>query len=244
MKIIFLNAWFGEAGKPFFDFIKEESSKTDVYCFSEIKPQLHLKLEEILKNFNASYQEVFKIVYLGGVTEGESLFVKKGIEIGENGKKYIYRVTKNDAGALQYAKLKIGLKTLWVGNVHGKALPGSKFDTPARLMQSKKIIDLFGDKMIPRIIGGDFNLYPNTKSIKMFEEAGYRNLIKDFNIKNTRNRFAWEQAEKHLNGSGDYFGKQYFADYCFVSPEVKVKNFEVPYLEVSDHFPLILDFEV
>ena len=40
-----------------------------------------------------------------------------------------------------------------------------------------------------------------------------------------------------------FFGKQHFADYVFVSKDVKVKKFEVPYLEISDHLPLILDFE-
>ena len=33
-------------------------------------------------------------------------------------------------------------------------------------------------------------------------------------------------------------------DYVFVSPEVKVIDFSVPNIEISDHLPLILDFEV
>jgi len=34
------------------------------------------------------------------------------------------------------------------------------------------------------------------------------------------------------------------SDYVFVSLEVKVKKFEVPNIEISDHLPLILDFEM
>jgi endonuclease/exonuclease/phosphatase family metal-dependent hydrolase len=122
----------------------------------------------------------------------------------------------------------------WIGNVHGKARPGEKEDTPVRIKQSEKIINYFKDLAGPKIIGGDFNLNPDTKSVEMFEKAGYRNLIKDFGIKNTRNKLSWEQFNNVQN----------FADYCFTSPEVKVKSFKVPYMEISDHLPQILDFEV
>ena len=77
---------------------------------------------------------------------------------------------------------------------------------------------------------------PNTKSIKMIKEAGYKNLIKDFGIKTTRNKLAWDQFPDEE--------KQNFADYVFVSPEIKVRKFSVPNLEISDHLPLILDFEI
>jgi len=85
-------------------------------------------------------------------------------------------------------------------------------------------------------LGGDFNLYPQTKSIKIFEEAGYRNLIKDFGVKETRNKFAWEQFPDEE--------KQHFADYCFVSKNIKIIDFQVPNVLISDHNPLILDFDI
>ena len=84
------------------------------------------------------------------------------------------------------------------------------------------------------MIGGDFNLAPETKSIAMLTENGYRDLIKDFKIRTTRNRLAWEMYPE---------SKQYFSDYVFASPEVKVKEFTVPENEISDHLPLILDIE-
>ena len=52
------------------------------------------------------------------------------------------------------------------------------------------------DKVGPKIIGGDFNLNPDTESIKMFEEAGYKNLIKDFKIENTRNEISWREFKE------------------------------------------------
>jgi endonuclease/exonuclease/phosphatase family metal-dependent hydrolase len=167
-----------------------------------------------------------------------AIFTQKDIEVLDSGRLNLYKNTTKDAGFASYITFKYGSKAINLLNIHGKANPGHKKDTPARLRQSEKIINFFANKSGPKIIGGDFNLNPDTKSVKMFEEARYRNLIKEFGIKSTRNTLAWE---KYKNVPG-YF-KQYFADFCFVSPEVKVNSFEVPDVEVSDHLPMILDSE-
>ncbi len=169
----------------------------------------------------------------------QTIFVKKDVEVLSSGKLVIYRNTPSDTGFASYITFKYEGKTINLLNVHGKAQPGHKNDTPARLKQSEKIINFFSDMKGPKIIGGDFNLEFNTKSVKMFEEAGYKNLIKDFGIKTTRNELSWKQFR---NTPG--FVQQYYADFCFVSPEVRVKSFEVPYNEISDHLPLILDFSL
>jgi hypothetical protein len=233
MRIIFLNSMFGQVGNPYFDFIKKEASKTDVFCFMEVSPDLYSNLLSLLKDFNVLYQNGIPIASMG-ITCGQAIFLAKKIKIGESGEVSIYRQSSQDVGFLQFAQIQVGEKKIWLGNVHGKTLPGDKLDTPIRLKQSEKIINFFADKNGPKIIGGDFNLYPDTKSVKMFEEAGYRNLIRDFDIRNTRNRLSWKQFDN----------VQHFADFTFVSPEIKVKNFKVPYVEISDHLPQILDFEV
>jgi endonuclease/exonuclease/phosphatase family metal-dependent hydrolase len=112
----------------------------------------------------------------------------------------------------------------------GQPKPGTKLDTKEREEASKRIIDFMKEKSGEKIIGGDFNLLPNTQSILAFENSGYKNLIKEFNIKTTRNNNAW----KH------YEDKQLFADYVFVSKNLKIKKFEVIENEISDHLPLIL----
>ena len=70
----------------------------------------------------------------------------------------------------------------------------------------------------------------------MLEASGLRNLITEFNIKNTRNEISWAK----------YPGlpKQYFADFIFASQNVRVKKFTVPYNEISDHLPMILEIDV
>ncbi len=200
----------------------------------EVSPQLLNKLSKVLTGFNFVY-ETEGILSKDGLTYGETIFVKEGIKIIKSGKKVLFRQVKNDIGIYQYMTIKINDRIVNVGNIHGKARPGHKLDTPIRINQSKKIIEMYQDDKNPTIIGGDFNLLPDTKSIKMFEDAGYRNLIKQFGIKDTRgilnhNQFIKEEI-------------QYFADYIFVKNGIKVKNFEVPKLEISDHLPLILDFD-
>jgi len=239
MRIIFFNIWHGQVWDLLKKFILKESSKTDIFCFLEVQPDLQIKLQEILPDFEPIYQAGLKTNYLGGVIEGRSIFVKNKIEISKSGNISIFKETKTDAGGFQYAQLLVGQKTLFIGEVHGKARPGTKMDTPARLRQSHKIIDFAKDIKGPKIIGGDFNLLPETESVLMFEKAGYKNLIKEFNVKSTRNKISWEQFKDQPG-----FVKQHFADYVFVSSEIKIKSFEVPYLEISDHLPLILDFEI
>jgi hypothetical protein len=233
LRAIFLNSWFGKAGKPFFDFVKSESSKTDIFCFMEVSPDLYNDISAILKNFRGLYDEGMFLKEIDAEC-GQAVFINRRVELISNGRVSIYRQLKNDIGFMQYLELQGGRQKLWLGSVHGKTRPGDKFDTQTRLNQSNIIIKFFADKNGPKIIGGDFNLMPDTKSVAMFEEAGYKNLIKKFGIKNTRNKISWKQ----------FNNIQHFADYVFVSPDVKVNKFEVPYMEISDHLPQILDFEI
>jgi exonuclease III len=239
MRVIFFNIWHGQVWGKLKKFLLKQASKTDIFCFLEVDPELEIKLEATLSNFNSVYHAGIRTVYLGGTLEGRSIFVSPKIDIERSEGLSLYHQTARDAGGLQFAELRVGDKHLLIGSLHGKALPGTKLDTPARLGQSRKLIDFFKEKEGPRIIGGDFNLLPDTQSLRAFRRAGYRDLIKEFGIRRTRNRLAWEFYKNRPD-----FVVQHHADYVFVSPEVRVKDFQVPSLEVSDHLPLILDFEV
>jgi endonuclease/exonuclease/phosphatase family metal-dependent hydrolase len=239
MRMIFLNSWFAKTGEPYFDFIKSEAPKTDIFCFMEYSPELFDQVSKILTDFNGilekgNYLKIFNIY------DCQAIFARKEIKVVSSGRLDIYKNTENDTGCALYTVIEVNGKILHLMNVHGKSRPGDKNDTEERLKQSKIIIDFFKNKECSKIIGGDFNLNPDTKSVKMFEEVGYRNLIREFNIENTRNNTCWEQFKEDVKING----KQHFADYCFVSADVRVKSFEVPYNEVSDHLPLILDFEL
>ena len=68
--------------------------------------------------------------------------------------------------------------------------------------------------------------------MQKFAAAGYRDLVKEYQIATTRNRLAWEKWPNNM---------QLYADYTFVSPGVTVPDFRVPAIEVSDHLSMIID---
>jgi len=238
VRIIFLNSWLGKQKLAIKKFFEEQSANTDFFCLQEVSPEFFEELKSCLSNYNGFYIKG-RIAVTDGNMYGQAIFIKKGIKSEVGGRVRIYNQLGDDIGFLQYQSVIINGKTLWLGNVHGKTKPGTKKDTVIRIKQSQKIIDFFKDKVGPVIFGGDFNLLPDTKSIRMLEDAGYKNLIKDFNVKMTRNEISWKQF-----GSQPGYVKQYFADFVFVNSKVNVRNFEVPYLLISDHLPQILDFEV
>lgn len=239
MRVIFLNTWYGQLRKSFFTFIKTAAKKTTIFGLTEVDPKLFTELSQALRSFQGIYETNGK-----KHNYGQAIFVKRGIKIQSQQRFSLYRNVSNDLGFGIILHL-IEKKPFFLINLHGKVRPGHKLDTPARIRQSERLLNLLKNKKGPKIIGGDFNLLPETRSIKMIEAGGYRNLIKEFGIKTTRNKYAWRTflRQKEERG-GEKFIKQNFADYCFVSPEVRVKDFQVPRVEVSDHLPLILDFEI
>jgi len=227
MRIIFLNVWQGEAGEVIWDFINKEKENTDVFVFMETSDDFKNKCGNILNNF-------YHVEALKQANDNEYLlatYVNKDIKILKSN-----TILENDfnIGYGLYTKVLINNKILNLMNVHGAPQPGDKLDNPKRIEQSNKIIDFMAKTEGLKIVGGDFNLESETDSVKMFEKNGYKNLISEYKIQTTRNNLAWEKYEI----------KQFFADYVFVSPDLNIKSFEVPAIEVSDHLPLILEIEL
>ena len=230
MKIIFLNAFEGQID-GINQFILTQLKDTDIFCFQE--------------SYNFSQSKIFCLDYL---KDYHYYFDKKKVNPTDEFAnttfiKSNYLVTNTQTikkgdltvGMGLYNQIKISDNNILnICNTHGNARPGDKQDNPDRLRQSQNIIDFFKDISGPKIIGGDFNLNLNTKSVQMFENNGYRNLIKEFNIPTTRNKIAWDQ----------YVNKQLYADFIFVSPDVKVTHLSVPNLLISDHLPMILEIEI
>lgn len=223
--------------KPFFEFISNEALTTDVFGLTEVTQELYEKLCLKLNDFDGYFA---LDPTLENSQSSQAIFVNKKISVKKYQKELLYGPLKSEGG-IEVPSFVQAIETnnITFINLQGMAYPGSKFDTEERLKQSDKILSFAKKFSGPKIIGGDFNLLPQAESIINFEKAGYKNLIKEFNIINTRNKWA-----DHTKDDKQYFGKQYFADYVFVSPEVKVKSFEVPYNEISDHLPQILEFKI
>lgn len=261
MKLISLNTWGGKHYQPLIDFIKYHSIDTDIFCLQEIydtksevkdykreiRANLKEEIQKVLSNFQTFY---FPVVYgfdnqpdpvNFDLAAGNAIFVKNSINVEDNHNYFIYKDPNSDLlkkdfsnhpTPLQYISFSQGEKRYYIFNFHGTPYPAPKLDTPQRLEQSEKVKKIMDSKNGAKILAGDFNLLPQTKSIKMFEK-NMKNLIKEFNISRTRSNLS------------PYFGKpdfQKFADYAFVSKDIKVANFAVPEIEISDHLPLVLEF--
>ncbi len=129
---------------------------------------------------------------------------------------------------IQYIILNNQWNKLLIVNIHGLYTGTWKGDTEERIKQfsfMKEFINMFAGKVI---VVWDLNLDPDTKSIAILAEW-MNNLIVQHEIQTTRSKLY------------DKYGKINFADYAFVSLDLIIKNFTVPYSEASDHLPLIIE---
>lgn len=166
---------------------------------------------------------------------GLATFVKKNIEVFETGDIFVHKGLNQRDGDhstmgrnIQWVKIKHKGKIFNICNFHGIWSIDGKEDSAERIKQSEKIVEFLDTLSGEIILCGDFNLLPETQSIKIIEEK-LINLVTHYGVKSTRSKF-YEKPEKH-------------ADYIFVSKGVWVKDFKVLKSEVSDHLPLYLEFQ-
>ncbi|MBP9710223.1 endonuclease/exonuclease/phosphatase family protein [Patescibacteria group bacterium] len=249
MELISLNVWGARAGLEELLAFFQERQDVDVFCLQEVwdggehmlnefaagrsmgsvETQLLTKIKNVLPDHVAYFRPSFFDFW------GLTMLVKKTIPIVAEGEHFIYRergyFSKEDiadhARNLQYivAETAEGLRTII--NLHAAWQPGGKGDTEARLLQSQAIIDCVEELGHPAIIMGDFNLLPDSKSIALIESVGFHNLIREHGVTSTRTTLYTKPVR--------------FADYTFVGPEIKVKEFKILPEEVSDHNAMYLE---
>ncbi len=234
MRILFLNLWHGKLADPLRDFLERERS-FDIACFQEMDNAVDPTLTLSFPGYHRVSSRKF-------VTEKDAYSIATLVHPR-------YEVTASDE-LLQKddeTGLALGLtlrtpmgNPLRIFNVHGvprQRIDGvfvdtdDKLDFPARLRQTEELLAALRSSDVPAIMGGDFNILPEARSIVAFREAGYRDLIQEFAIPTTRNRLAWER----------YPNPYLYSDYVFTTPEVPVRSFGVQDIEISDHLPLILE---
>ena len=268
MKLISLNAYGGFLWPAINAFLREQADSTDVFCLQEVTqlndPNLPVisergidrrfydNLKNALPQFDSHFAEStnrFDPISgkeLFGFSEGVATFWKSEHKLHTKEEFHVFRDSEsydgksnNTLGTNAFiTEIETTTGRFAICNTHGTAFPAHKRDTDERLLQSKKILSKMKGRTGLHIITGDFNLYPDTKSVQLFSDNGYRNLITEFQITTTRgtmNRTLHPEFE-----SGDY-GFQEFADYTFVGADANVTAFSVPDLPLSDHLPMLLE---
>lgn len=269
MKLICLNAWGGKIYQPLMDFIQKESQDTDIFCFQEVfntttditqRDGFRLNLYDEFSKILPKHQGYFALGvenYIAGAFQpnfidfnlswGLAIFIHKKLQVTSQGDFFVFRTKDSfnpkDLNTLPRNMQYITLtsqneqvlsrfaqnKKFIVCNLHGIWKKGEKVDDPSRINQSVQIRNFLNQyRGEAKILCGDFNLNIDTKSLKILEED-LINLIKKYKIPTTRSK---------LYTRGDKF-----ADYTLVSGKTKVINFQVPDIAVSDHLPMILEFE-
>ena len=228
MKIVFLNVWGANMQASLVDYLAEQAGDTDIFCFQEAAESMKRACADVLSEYKeiSDYKYISEHEYFPQV-----IYVRKDIEVLSSGS---LMHDDMDRGLATYVKIRVNGGEMYVCNVHGKSRPVEKLDTPERLAFSGGLINFFAGKDAPVVIGGDFNLLPETESISMFERAGYRDLIRGCDIDTTRNRLVWDR----------YPVKMDYSDYVFLSDKVQLVDFNVPKNEVSDHLPMLLEIDM
>jgi len=253
MKIISLNIWGGRAGKEkLLEFFRKYKNTIDVFCLQEVWSAPHKNLEGKLAGgvplnnaqiMTEGVREISNILvdhipyfrpHLGD-NYGIIMFVRKGIEVIEEGEEFVHGLKgylpEGDLGNhprnIQFATLRKGKDIVTVINFHGLWNGKGKTDSEDRLSQSNKIADFIKRQKHGIVLCGDFNLLPETESLKIVEKTGLRNLINEYGITSTRTSYYMKPIK--------------FADYAFISDDIKVKDFRILPEEVSDHAPLLIE---
>lgn len=139
--------------------------------------------------------------------------------------------TEDHGRAIQIVEIVLKEKTIRIMNIHG-IWTKDKIDDKRTIAQSEFILEQINKKNIPTILAGDFNLLPSSESIKILTKK-MKNLIVDSKYTSTRPDF---DDELEIGGN--------IVDYIFINSEIICKKFEVLDINISDHRPLVLEFEI
>lgn len=268
MRVTSLNAYFGVVFEPLMDFVVRESARTDVFCLQEMlsnakedavnfdgrgRANVLQEIARRLPDFEMTFapmQDDFECTssYPGQVQMGVAIFYRRGLNVVDSGSFFVCNgfnafdpTAPNRYETVGHAAVWIEIDastTTTILTLHGNSQPSNKLDSPKRLEQSQKVLDFLRGRSGEKIVLGDFNLFPETESVRMFERAGYRNLVVENKVTTTRGSHMRTLFPEYANGP---HGFQEFADYTFVSAGISVRSFDVPDLPISDHLPMILE---
>ena len=231
MKVLFLNVWHAQLADVLAAFIKEQAPIIDVFCFHEADTRQPDLLTRLLPHFQ-QYTTPSKVIDEHDWFNLKT-YVRHGLHVRQA---HTLMPSELDRGIALVTNIEVEGSELAIINTHGIAYhPDDKLDTPGRLAQTDVIIDYCRILDCPVIIGGDFNLLPEAESIKRFAQAGFRNLVTDYQVPTTRNHYIWDRYPET---------KQYYSDYIFTNKDIGVRAFNVPHQDVSDHLPMIVEFDI
>ena len=264
MKLLSLNvAMFEDNSEALFDFIQKQNA--DILCLQEVTRRLdtqaypqYVSIDAIDKASESLRDAFFGPTWVLSFFEKNNFHGKEHFYFDVGGKvefgnyvksRYKILTAKNvfvendftyvtdwsnwpheDQRAVEVVDCNVNGKKLRILNYHG-IWSQNKVGNEKTLKACKKIAKL-ASEVDAAIICGDFNLFPDTESIAVLNK-NFISLVDTFKINTTR------PSTNELNDK-----KRNIVDYIFVTEAVTVKNFSVINENVSDHLPLVLEFNI
>lgn len=244
MKIIQLNIWGGKLGLQVVDFLKKE--KPDFVCMQEVNDlkgragyKFFSTLEEIRDKsgfeysaMSASYSSRYmerELEYGNAILSNYKILSSKTVFTrGEYRRNFDIEKDDGNIRNLQIAKVATDSGEINFLNHHGHHIQDSKLGDDETVRQMRVIAGAIEKLNGPVILCGDFNLSPESDSIKIIEEK-LTNLSVKYGLKNTYNQFGTSSA---------------VCDYIFINDSVNISDFRMADEIVSDHNALILEFSI
>jgi endonuclease/exonuclease/phosphatase family metal-dependent hydrolase len=247
IKFLNLNIWYGQLLDSIVKFIKQENpdiiSLQEVYDGKGMSPEWLNSWNILKKELDykyTSFAPAFYIIEKGiKINQGQAILSKYPIIKEEV---FFYDVPYGKFAFpaedfslvprnLQHVILEFQGEKLNVFNTQG--IWGKNFlDNERRIKMSEKIIKQVKSKNHV-ILSGDFNVVPKTKTIQNIEKL-LKNPFKD-KINTTINL---KRMNKTINE------EKSILDMVFVSQDIKISDSYCPSVDVSDHMPLVIVFEI
>lgn len=130
--------------------------------------------------------------------------------------------------------IKLNRQTIKLLNVHGPVDYDGTRDNPRRQRMKEIILDQIRDQK-QVILGGDFNVQPQTQTIGAIEK-------KLVNIFSDELATSFNLQRKDLERFPGF--QDAVVDMMFVSPEIQVIDKFCPQIDISDHLPLVATLAV
>lgn len=240
--------------EPLVSFIKKNNRETDIFCFQEVyktitdqkmvgdaRANIFEEIVDVLPDHEGHFASSEDNWSESGITDfplqfGQAIFVRKSLDCRACGNVFVHKyhgAERSEIGfsaprAMQHVCIKGDEKEYTICNMHGLHNGSGKDDSGERIKQSENIKKFLDSVTSSKILCGDLNLLPDTKSMAILEK-GMQNLIKDNGVISTRSSYYQKEPR--------------FADYMLVSPDIEILDFKVLPDEVSDHLPLLLKFQ-
>lgn len=253
LTIVSLNAWGGRALHPLIRFLQRQAPTTDIFCLQEIFNTTQKAVEKRHPDEHVCgdlYQRICAALpgFYGSFARHEdsphrmslAMFIKDTVSRRRGPRDFVVHVPEKpvltgsailSSRRLQHARINFGGAGVLVANYHGLWVNGPKTDNPERILQSQRLKKFLDSKTYPHVLVGDFNLLPRTRSVAIIAEH-MRDLVAEYKIRSTRT-----PLYRHYHNKAE----PNYADYAFVSKDLKVNSFEVLPDIASDHAPLRLE---